>query len=146
VLFSELSSNVALIDARMATFHLIAYKCRNSPGALVAMPGGVGFFKNLVYQRSPALAYHAACFLLDHLQAAQPVEYRDLLTRLVVRARHHRDPQVCQLHQTQSNRLFFCSPPSPVTPPQIGIDRHLSSNPSNCRIECREACLIFFKR
>jgi hypothetical protein len=72
---------------RIALFHLIAYQCQRTPGALENMPGGVGFFKNLLYHRSAEVAYHAACFLLDHLQTVQPEEYRAVLAQVLNRAR-----------------------------------------------------------
>ena len=58
VLFSELPSDGSCESERLALFHLIAHKCRHTPGALESMTGGIGFFKHLLYQRSPALAFH----------------------------------------------------------------------------------------
>ena len=94
MLFAELPQSGHCDDERSALFHLIAHKCRGARSAIEVMPSGVGFFKTLMYQRAPDLAYYAASFLLDHLQAVQPVEYRAVLAQLVARARQRRDPSL----------------------------------------------------
>jgi hypothetical protein len=94
MLYSELSPAEDCDNERIALFHLIAWKCQRAPGALETMPGGISFFKNLLYHRSAEIAHFAACFLLDHLLAVQPDEYRAVLAQVLKRTRTHGNADV----------------------------------------------------
>jgi hypothetical protein len=94
MLYSELSPAEDCDNERIALFHLIAWKCQRAPGALETMPGGISFFKNLLYHRSAEVAHFAACFLLDHLLAVQPDEYRAVLAQVLKRTRTHGNADV----------------------------------------------------
>jgi len=83
--FTSLTQNPAVTGPmRVVLLILLIEKCKNKQ--VLESIGGLPFFKKLLQDRDPSIAYHAARFLVDQLMTEKPDQYRALLNRVLGKA------------------------------------------------------------
>lgn len=80
-------NNSTIRAVRTTLLILIARKCDVANNKdLIASIGGMSFFKDLIKDPNPLIAFHAATFLMNRLHQDRPAVYTDLLQRLTTLA------------------------------------------------------------
>jgi hypothetical protein len=82
---------------------LVIERCRTSEG-LDAV--GMAFFRGLLADRNPDIAYYASRFLLDELQAERPEQYTAMLNALLSKAQATNDEQLLANPYVQINEMI----------------------------------------
>lgn len=88
---------------RTALLLLLIERCRD-PQALDQV--GIGFFRQLLADRCPEIAYHASRFLIDQLQAERPEQYTAILNTLLSKAQLTNDEQLLANPYLQINEMI----------------------------------------
>eukprot|EP01098_Paradermamoeba_levis_P007457 TRINITY_DN3087_c0_g1_i1.p1 TRINITY_DN3087_c0_g1~~TRINITY_DN3087_c0_g1_i1.p1 ORF type:complete len:281 (+),score=79.75 TRINITY_DN3087_c0_g1_i1:516-1358(+) len=79
---------------RLTLLHLIIHKFGQEKIDLENELFGMRFFRGLLNDTNPKIAYHASGFLLTQMQKERPDEYQSILTSLLAKAQETNDEQM----------------------------------------------------
>lgn len=87
-------------DAKVTTLVMIIHKCTKENEALEAI-GGVSFFKKLLVETNPQIAYHASRFIIEQLRRERPEQYQAIFKQLLQRAQVTKDDKLLSNYYLQ---------------------------------------------
>lgn len=86
-------------DAKVVTLIMLIHKCTKENESLKAI--GVPFFKKLLVETNPQIAYHASRFIIEQLRRDRPEEYQAIFKQLVQLAQKTKDDKLLSNYYLQ---------------------------------------------